>query len=209
MVIDDNPLLAHEWGVSEAADRIWAEICGHAPSAEPWRRWFMVIQTYIDDSYDKGGAHVMAGFMARAESWARFTAEWEELLPLCRLGNSGRRRFKMAEMKNRLDDVKLFLDVIRKHVAYYVALIVYEDDLEMAKKRIWSPSIDLAFSPREDIENIMIRFFASQFFEVVIGDHLNDSWIRPDDKIDIYFDNHTAPEWSLDNWDTLVAQLPL
>jgi Protein of unknown function (DUF3800) len=169
----------------------------------------MVIQTYIDDSYDEGGVHVMAGFLARAECWARFTAEWEELLPLCRIGNSGRRRFKMAEMKNKLDDVKLFLDVIRKHVSYQVAVIVREDDLERAKKRIWSHSADLAFSPREDIANIMIKFFGSQFFEVVIGDHTNDDWIKPDDKIDIYFDNDSAPEWSLDDWEPLTAQLPL
>jgi hypothetical protein len=63
--------------------------------------------------------------------------------------------------------------------------------------------------PAQDIPNLMVRFFASQFFEVVIGDHLNDSWIGPDDKTDIYFDNDATPEWSLDNWDDITRPLPL
>jgi hypothetical protein len=51
----------------------------------------------------------------------------------------------MAEMKNRLEDVKLFLDVIREHVSYHVAIIARKDDLERAKKRIWSDNLALAF----------------------------------------------------------------
>jgi len=46
--IDGKPLLAHEWGASEAVDHIWAEICGRPPSTEPWRRWFVVVQCYLD-----------------------------------------------------------------------------------------------------------------------------------------------------------------
>jgi hypothetical protein len=134
--IDGNPLLAHEWGASEAVDHIWAEICGRPPSTEPWRRWFVVVQCYLDDSYTQGGAHVLAGYVARAESWAKFTKEWEQLLPRCyRGGNSGRHRFKMSEMARRMEDVPLFLDVIRSNVSYAVSIMMKEDELERAKGR--------------------------------------------------------------------------
>jgi hypothetical protein len=46
----------------------------------------MVVRAYIDDSYTAGGVHVLAGYIARAEQWGAFSKEWEELLPLTRMG---------------------------------------------------------------------------------------------------------------------------
>ena len=35
-----------------------------------------------------------------------------------------------------------------------------------------------------------------------------NSWIAPDDKIDIYIDNDAAPDWAFDEWDEIVGKLP-
>ena len=134
----------------------------------------MVIQAYLDDSYSENGVHVLAGYMARANSWALFAREWEQLLPLSYRGNSGKYRFKMNEMAHRLDDVRPFLNVIRSHVSYSFTLMMRETDLERARKRIWSDNVDIIWSPRDNIANVMLKFFSAKFFEVVIGDHRNE-----------------------------------
>jgi hypothetical protein len=207
-MIEINPILAHKWGVSPGEDRIWAEVCGRAPSEQPWRRWFMVIQAYFDDSYTAGGVHVLAGYLARAENWAAFSKQWEQLLPLCYPGKSGKPRFKMSEMARRMSDVPIFYKTIRAHVSYAFTVMVREEDLERAKARIWSDSVDIAWSPHDDISTLLVRFFINRFFEYVLGDDHNHHWIGPEDKIDIYLDNDAAEEWSLDSWEETIAGMP-
>jgi hypothetical protein len=203
-----NPILAHKWGVCAGEDRIWAEVSGRAPSEQPWRRWFVVVQAYFDDSYTEGGVHVLAGYMARAEDWAAFSREWEELLPKCYSGRNGKPRFKMSEMTRRMDEVAVFYNTIRAHASYAFTVMMREEDLERAKGRIWSDNAEILWSPHDDIANLMVRFFVSKFFDIVLGDHHNNSWIGHDDKVDIYLDNNIAEDWALDEWDKIVNQLP-
>lgn len=73
-------ILDHVWGVSPASDRVWAQVSGVAPSRS-WKRLLVVLQAYIDDSRGDDGTFVLAGYIATAESWAKFAGEWEELLP--------------------------------------------------------------------------------------------------------------------------------
>ena len=102
-----------------------------------------------------------------------------------------------------------FLNIIRSHVSYFVTTMMREEDLERARRRIWSDNSDIAWSPNDDISNLKLRFFVPQFFKAVIGDHNNDSWIGPDNRIDIYIDNHAAPEWTFDDlWDDTTRKLP-
>ena len=91
-----NALLDHAWGKSAAQDRVWAQVTGLAPSRAV-RRWLMALtyQAFIDDSYTHGGEFVLAGHVATAENWAKFAAEWENLLPSGTLGKIGY-HFKMA-----------------------------------------------------------------------------------------------------------------
>ena len=129
-----NPILAHQWGVSKAEDCVWAEISGRAPSANPWKRWFVVYQTYLDDSSSDQGVHVLAGYVARAESWAAFAKDWEQILPRAYIGKSGKRRFKMSEMaRGHMNDVPLLYNVISEHVTCSVSMVIRSDDLERAK----------------------------------------------------------------------------
>ena len=113
-----NALLDHAWGKSAAQDRVWAQVTGLAPSRAV-RRWLMALtyQAFIDDSYTHGGEFVLAGHVATAENWAKFAAEWENLLPSGTLGKSGY-HFKMAEMAaipERMERVPAFYWVVEKY----------------------------------------------------------------------------------------------
>src|SRR5689334_2240194 len=103
-----NPLLAHTWGVSSGADRVWTQIAGMAPSGRPWERLFVVFQAFIDESYD-ADCFAFAGYIATAEQWAHFAKEWEELLPLYGKRNkSGNLVFKMSQGSIRTEQIRLF-----------------------------------------------------------------------------------------------------
>jgi hypothetical protein len=117
-----NPLLTHRWGVTRA-DRVWAEIAGIAPSTRPWERAFVILQAFIDDSYTAKGTFVLGGYIANAEAWARFSAEWEAALPKALRKADGRYYFKMSDMagRGRLADVPQFVKIIEDHVAFSLA----------------------------------------------------------------------------------------
>jgi hypothetical protein len=168
----------------------------------------MAVQLYMDYSYKPGGVHVLAGYMARAEDWTLFSRDWEELLPACYPNGNGKLRFKMSEMARRMDDVRMFANVIRKRLTYRVSIMIREDDLQNAIHRIWSPTSEILFGPEADISNILIRFFLATFFEAVIGDHGAQGLLSPIDKIDVYFDKEIAADWSLDHWDDMLDNKP-
>ncbi len=48
----------------------------------PSRRWgslFMVLQVYVDDSTTESDNFVLAGYIATAEEWLKFSRKWEPL----------------------------------------------------------------------------------------------------------------------------------
>ena len=105
----------HVWGVSAAQDRVFAQICGMAPSRAVGRL-FVILQAYIDDSYTKDGVFVLGGYVASVESWAAFSKEWEKLLPYAKRARNGQFHFKMNEMAKHMDRVRAFYRIIEKHV---------------------------------------------------------------------------------------------
>jgi hypothetical protein len=203
-----NAILAHDWGVSEAADRVFAEVCGRAPSTEPWRRWVMIVQAYFDESYTDGGVYVVAGYMARVENWAAFAADREPLLSKAYPGSSGVYRFKMSEMARRMDDVHVFYNVIQKYATFRASIMINEVDLDRAKERLWSDNVELIWTPDDSIANLMFRLFVSAFYEWCWKDNRIRTWIMPGDKIDIYIDNEVTGDWVLDRWEEMTGGLP-
>src|SRR6266581_2516144 len=122
----------YQWGLSDAADRLWAEVSGLAPSLASGRI-FLVLQAFIDDSADQdSGVFALGGCIATAEAWAKFSKEWERLLPMAKLGKSGVRRFKMKEMatKDYIDKVPLFFRVLEDHVIGFVSASINTHDLK-------------------------------------------------------------------------------
>jgi hypothetical protein len=77
----------------------------------------MNLTAFVDESIDQD-AFVMAGYVARDEQWAKFSAEWEEMLPMAVLNARNSRQFKMAQMAGndeRMARVAAFYRIIERH----------------------------------------------------------------------------------------------
>lgn len=102
----------------------------------------MVLQAYIDDSWDEDGCYVLAGYVASAEEWAAFSREWEAMLPRATLQADGHYRFKMSEMAQspeRMSRVAGFHNVINKHVRMSIASVLDLKDHRLALERYRTP----------------------------------------------------------------------
>ena len=135
-----NALLKHVWGESLAVDRVWAQVTGIVP-----RRAvecpLMVLQTFIDDSYTNGGVFVLAGFIATAETWAKVSQEWDQLLRYGTLAPDGNYHFKMSEMAlnaERMVRAEAFYRVIERNLIFPISSKINISELRRASKRIWS-----------------------------------------------------------------------
>lgn len=203
-----NALLNHVWGRSPAADRAWAQVTGMAPDRAV-RRPFMVLQAFIDDSHSDG-IFVLGGHVATDESWAKFSEEWERLLPLGTLAPNGRYHFKMKEMAatpERMARVPAFFRVIEKHVMLSLHIKIGLRDLERAKARLWAP-----------LRKIDWGFFQNPYLVAwrCLLDHMHGPASRPiieevlpaGKKINFVFDQQTEKKFILPIWDEFVATRP-
>jgi hypothetical protein len=168
----------------------------------------MAIRAYFDESYTDGRVYVIAGYLARVEDWAAFAQEWEGLLPLTARGRNGKLRFKMDEMKSRMDSVPLFYDVIRKYAKFNISVMVNARDYERAKSRIWSDNVDIAWTPDTDPEPMLARNLLYLVYNACWEDERIREWISPGEKIDLYFDRGGRSKNILLDWDDAVAKLP-
>jgi hypothetical protein len=98
----------------------------------------MVFQAFVDDSR-KDDVFVLAGYLASAEKWAKFSVEWERLLPLAKLGPSGSRRFKMTEMfatPEGRENTAAFYRVIEAYVDCSLSISLKITEMERAMGRV-------------------------------------------------------------------------
>lgn len=134
-----NALLSHRWGLSRAQDRVWAQVTG-LRSSRAIARPLMVFQAFMDESVTDGATFVLAGYIATAEKWARFTKDWEELLPYGTLASDGSHHFKMKEMASlpeRMERVRAFYKVIESHDLIGLSCKIDVSELARAKARVW------------------------------------------------------------------------
>ena len=134
------PILDHVWGLSPASDRVWAQVSGMSPLLAGEQR-LMILQAFIDDSKGKDGAFVLAGYIASAETWAKFAKRWEELLPLTRLVDQhGRRYFKMSELAMTTEGMELisqaFFRVIEDTAMLAISCKINANELKRAIERV-------------------------------------------------------------------------
>jgi hypothetical protein len=191
--------LDHAWGVSPAADRVWAEVCGLRPS-EAEGRLFMVLRAYFDESYSSDGMYVVAGYIAPVERWAAFAAEWEVLLPTTYPGKDGRHRFKMSEMARRMDRVPAFHKVITDNLPVSVCMALDARTLKTAMKRIWSDNTTILWTPVNNPDVFIIGLLVNLLFEGVSGNNEVIQRLGGEEQIDIYFDDHSRQSWIEDEW---------
>src|SRR5208282_4352305 len=70
------------------------------------------------DSFTPNGVYVLAGHIATAEDWAKFSREWEAMLPYGIRAKNGGFHFKMSEMTSspeRMERVGAFYRIIDSH----------------------------------------------------------------------------------------------
>jgi hypothetical protein len=201
-----NALLDHVWGVNPSVDRVWAQVAGIAP-AQAVGRWLMALQVFIDDSYTDGGVYVLAGYLAKAEQWAAFTADWDALLPETYPGKAGIRRFKMAQMAMHMDRVARFHKIIERHLPYCVSVKLDAKDVERAMSRVWSDNIDIAWDPLFDVDVMAFTMMASTLISRLSKDDRISDLLRGE-RIDVYFDKHSRSDWMEDAWEAVVNDTP-
>jgi len=202
-----SALLRHVWGESRAVDRVWAQVSGLPPSLSD-RRLLMVFQACIDDSAAKDGTFVLGGHIATAENWAKFSADWEQLLPLARMNRDGKRRFKMTEMMSnpqRRQDTAAFFRVIEKHVACSISCAFNVDDLRAARGRVYVPDAPINWSKMRNS-----YFFAFRLLMDTFHAHKEkmSNVIPMDERVDFIFDDQSEKSLVLSAWDGYLASRP-
>jgi hypothetical protein len=124
---------------SEAAAPVWALVC-HFPSTQRRRRKLVMINGYIDESEDDA-VFAMAGFVAPAEEWAKFSDAWDEA---CAAPPQTKGILKTKEImrspprgafwglsdEQRDEKLRLLYSVIDAHVGYSVYSIVHLEPLK-------------------------------------------------------------------------------
>lgn len=200
-----SALLRHVWGVSRGADRVWAQVTGLRPE-QAGDRLFMVFQAFLDDSR-KDDFFVLAGYLASAERWAAFAEDWERLLPLAKLGTSGKRRFKMREMfvsDEGKEDTAAFYRVIEDHVAGAISITLRISEMERAMARV-----------RVDGEPIgwpgwtPYHYAFRALMDGLHGEkHVFNELMPIDEPIDFIFDRQAEASTLLSLWDRYVESAP-
>jgi hypothetical protein len=202
-------ILDHDWGRSQAEDKVWGEILGIASSDRPWERRFVVLRAYIDDSYKQGGPFVLGGYVAHVDAWASFTKEWEALLPTAYRGPSGKFRFKMSEMAGRrMDRVGAFYSVIERHVTASLHCKIDAVDLARAKNRIWSDNVQLHWGVPSEIFPLTFSRLIKNFHNHRYNNPIMREIFSLDHKVDFFFDKQTGSDLILDQWDSFVESSP-
>jgi hypothetical protein len=206
MAAGDNPLVAHCWGASPAADRIFAQVVGRAPGTRPWERLLVVLtelQAHFDESYKTDGFFVIAGYIASAQAWANFSQEWEQLLPLTKRGKEGIRRFKMREMKGQIDDVCAFYRIIEKHVLMAISVRFRYRDLALAKASIWRSDGRRSLGVYNPY-SFALRGLMDQFHSQQARERLK-TLIPIDHPVDFYFDDNSSKRLIKNVWDEYIT----
>lgn len=151
----------------------------------------MVLQAFIDDSYDQNGTFVLGGHIASAEAWAALSRNWAELLPYGTLNKYGRHHFKMHEMAEnpeRMERVQAFFRVIERHVLVSLSCKINLAELVRAKNRIFVPNLRIDWGFLDNPYMVTFRCLLEMF-------HKNREKIRkvipPDENIDFVFDRQS------------------
>ena len=194
--------LDHVWGLSPAQDRVWAQVSGLPPS-RAHMRLLMVFQAFIDDSGTPGGVFVLAGHVASAEVWAKFSKDWEEMLPYGTLDKDGKYHFKMSEMasnQERLARVEAFYRIIEHHHLLAISCKIDIRDLNRAISRLWSLNRSIDWGPYADP-----FFFTFRALIDCVHSHRDQIPSLPRETIDFIFDDQSQKKMILSAWDNFIA----
>jgi Protein of unknown function (DUF3800) len=169
----------------------------------------VVLQAFIDDSYNPDGVFVLGGYIATAEAWASFSKAWEELLPYGTLTRRGKYHFKMAEMAMnaaRMARVSAFYRVIEAHILGYVSCKIDISDLNDIHLRLRVGSLPLLkWGMLRSPYYVAFRGLLDMFHRH--RDKMTAA-IPLDEKIDFYFDNQSEKGALIATWDRYMMDRP-
>lgn len=202
--VGGNALLKHIWNRSPAVDRVWSLVAGMGPSRAV-RRPFIVFRAFVDESYENGSWFVLAGFIASAETWAAFAADWEEVLPRFGLYDEVRQQHyfhmnEMAESPERMSRVPVFARIINRHLPLMISFQFYMPDVAKAQARLEVPGRRLEhFPPMSEIYrlgwNQMLAGFAG-------NRQVIDDVVPVRESVQFIFDRHSDARKFLTAWAT-------
>lgn len=101
-----------------------------------------VLQAYLDESAEPGGVFVMAGYIATADRWERFSSDWAKLLKRFGTLNPGGTgyRFKYSEMTasgtDRRARLPIFQKTILDHAQVGISCRLHKQEILRAQSRI-------------------------------------------------------------------------
>lgn len=182
---------AQPW--SKASAPVWALVC-HFPGEKRRKRQLLVMKAYIDDSGNSGPiAFVLAGYIAPAEAWARFSDAWQAVLDI----HPAIPRFKMSEAHGSWSQAEwitrlpLLYRVIEDHVSASVSFALPYDIYRevFAGKDVVDNPYHLAFA---DIIGLVI---------------LNQERLGITEPIDFIFDRGNS-QLVMNGWERFIQPLP-
>jgi hypothetical protein len=165
-------------------------------------RLLMAFQACIDESYSDDASYVLAGYIASAETWAKFAKDWEELLPLTfRAKQSGKYRFKMKEMARRMEKVPAFYTVIEKYDLIRLSCHFDLSDLERAKQRVWVENLRIDWGYTDNPYSFAFRCLMDMFH--THREKFNKLF-PSGQKIDFVFDKRGESKAIIPMWDNYI-----
>jgi len=205
-----NALLNHKWGRSPAQDRVWAQVTGLAPNGAI-RRLLMSLkfQAFIDgSSRPPDGDFVLGGYIATAETWAQFSKDWEELLPLGTRAKNGKLHFKMSEMARSdggMARAQHFHAVIERYplIAIFCRLNHTEFANAFERVEILLSRFNIAndFKQWKNPYFFLFRQLLDRFHEHRVK---FEDGLPLDQKVDFIFDDQSEKSYILAAWDEIV-----
>jgi len=156
----------------------------------------MVLQAFFDDSKTDGAALILAGYVASAENWARFSDEWKEVLSI----RPRWRRFKASEVCASSDEitrerVRFHYNVIKKHVLADICVAVPLSVFQTVCNECSLTGADA--NPYFFAWNCLITTITNNVHRLAIN--------QP---IELYFDSQSEKTKVLLAWEYLEPQMP-
>ena len=190
--------------------------------SEVRHRWKMLmLQVCIDDSGSdlQGPVYVLAGYLAEAEEWAKFSDEWQRALQkppaisyfklseANRLNEGG--QFAGWTRRDADDKIVALSKVIAPHVKYHIATVIAQADYD----EIVMPFRKVLFTSPHAEDHRMANVFKTPYylaFYDVITDCIKSLLGKePLEDIEFYFDDQGLMGRRVAGfWDNLKAETP-
>jgi hypothetical protein len=164
----------------------------------------VVLQAFIDESEGEDGTFVLGGHIAGAEAWAKFSAEWDRMLPHATLNRNGIYQFKMSDMAqtpDRMSRVSWFYRIIEKHVTGSMHVTINSHALRRAIRRVHARGWNLNFAQMANPYTLSYRILIDSFHDRrgEIG-----RIVGKGEKVDFYFDERMEKGYIRETWERYI-----